>query len=119
MKIFPAYASGTSYVISESAAKTLTKLSSYFPYIPVEDAFITGILASVGDVDRVDVAGFSCFREPQSNPCVFVIDEKYMGNEMNESDLRSVWRAQVDRGHGLSCQMSLVELAEADVSVDC
>ncbi|GFO33133.1 beta-1,3-galactosyltransferase 1-like [Plakobranchus ocellatus] len=101
---FPAYASGTSYVISESSARILTKLSSYFPYIPIEDAFITGILAAVGAIDRVKVAGFTIWEDPKPNACAFVTDEKYTGNRMNESDLRSVWRTQVDRGHGLNCQ---------------
>ncbi|GFO03947.1 beta-1,3-galactosyltransferase 1-like [Plakobranchus ocellatus] len=100
---YPVYASGTSYIISRSAAVTLMKLCSHYPYFPIEDAFITGILATVGSIDRVHMRGFSYWKQPKPEPCAFVNDKIYTGNGMDETDLRSVWRLQIDRGRSMKC----------------
>jgi hypothetical protein len=36
---------GNTYVISRNIADRLVKASEHMPYIPIEDAYITGILA--------------------------------------------------------------------------
>ncbi|GFR95937.1 beta-1,3-galactosyltransferase 1-like [Elysia marginata] len=100
---YPVYAAGTAYVLSRSAAETVLNLCPYFPYVPIEDAFITGILASVGSVDRIHVAGFTHSEDPKPLPCVFVNDKNYFGNRMTEFDLRRIWRRHIDRGRDDNC----------------
>ncbi|KAK3798874.1 hypothetical protein RRG08_050253 [Elysia crispata] len=93
---YPVYASGNAYVVSKLAAQTLLNLSSHFPYVPIEDAFITGVLASVARVDRVHLNAFTYWREAKSQPCLFFDDKKFAGNNMTESDLRSAWQKQLE-----------------------
>ena len=100
---YPVYAAGTAYVVSTSAAETVLKLYPYFPYVPIEDAFITGVLASVGSVARVHVTGFTHSLDPKPLPCTFINDKKYFGNGMTEFDLRKIWRRHVDRGRDDNC----------------
>ncbi|RUS76058.1 hypothetical protein EGW08_016188 [Elysia chlorotica] len=100
---YPVYAAGTAYAVSRSAAETVLKLCPHFPYVPIEDAFITGVLASVGSVDRVHVAGFTHFLEPKPLPCAFINDKRYVGNGMTVFDLRRIWRRHIDRGRDDNC----------------
>ena len=100
---YPVYAAGTTYVVSKSAAKTLLKLCPFFPYNSIEDAFITGVLASVGSVDRVHVDGFTHWLESKPPPCDFINDKHYVGNNMTELDLRIIWRSHLDRGRDDNC----------------
>ena len=100
---YPVYASGTAYVVSRSAAETLLKLCPHFPYLSIEDAFITGILASVASVDRIQVTGFTHWTDDKPPPCAFINDKKYIGNNMTEFDLRKIWRRQIDRGREDMC----------------
>ncbi|GFO03918.1 beta-1,3-galactosyltransferase 1-like [Plakobranchus ocellatus] len=100
---YPVYASGTSYIISRSAAVTLMKLCSHYPYFPIEDAFITGILATVGSIDRVHMRGVCYWAKLKPEPCAFVNDEIYSGNNMTVTELKSVWRLQIDRGRSMNC----------------
>ncbi|KAH9495783.1 hypothetical protein Btru_013310 [Bulinus truncatus] len=74
---YPVYAAGNAYIISTDAASSVLRLAPYFPYIPVEDAFITGILASVAEVDRIHVSGFTKWSDPLPNVCEFVNNELY------------------------------------------
>lgn len=42
---YPPYAQGNCYVISGSLVPKIVETAPYFPYLPIEDAFITGVLA--------------------------------------------------------------------------
>ncbi|TRY69931.1 hypothetical protein TCAL_02825 [Tigriopus californicus] len=50
--VFPAFVTGPSYVISTPAIPELLALAWDHPYIPLEDVFITGILAEMANVPR-------------------------------------------------------------------
>ncbi|BFZ18117.1 hypothetical protein BsWGS_21156 [Bradybaena similaris] len=95
---YPIYAAGNAYVLSTDAVEKIVGLAPRFPYVLVEDAFITGILASVGRVNRVNVAGFTKWTEPRPDSCDFVKDKVYVGNNFTEYDLRVYWRDIIDRG---------------------
>ncbi|CAG5114522.1 unnamed protein product [Candidula unifasciata] len=101
---YPIYAAGNAYVMSADAAEKIVGLASRFPYILVEDAFITGILASVGRINRVNVAGFTKWTEPKPDACDFVTDKIYVGNNFTEYDHRLYWREIIDRG-GYRCDV--------------
>ncbi|KAK3786149.1 hypothetical protein RRG08_057124 [Elysia crispata] len=57
-EFFPQYVYGHSYVISGSAVKLLSKSFPYFPIIPNEDAFVTGIMSLVLNITRLDISAF-------------------------------------------------------------
>ncbi|KAK7002583.1 N-acetyllactosaminide beta-1 3-N-acetylglucosaminyltransferase 4 [Biomphalaria glabrata] len=88
---YPIYAAGNAYIMSTDAAATVLRLAPYFPYVPVEDAFITGILASVGDVDRIHMSGFTKWSDPLPDECEFINNEIYVGNNATVHDLRIIW----------------------------
>ena len=88
---YPVYASGTAYVVSRSAAETLLRLCPYYHYIPIEDAFITGVLASVGSIDRFHVDAFAHHMSSSPSACTFITDRKFFGNNMTEFHLRAAW----------------------------
>lgn len=96
---YPIYAAGNSYVLSKDAAVTIIQLAPHFPYVLVEDAFITGILASVGGVNRVHMSGFTKWTESKPDPCDFVNDRRYAGNNFTDYDHRLFWREIVDNGN--------------------
>ena len=98
---YPVYASGTTYVLSRSAVETVLKLCPYYYYVPIEDAFITGILASIGSVDQFNVNGFNCFLERKPTPCDFIEDRKYAGNNMDLSDFRITWKRLEEAARGV------------------
>lgn len=67
---YPSYVHGNSYVIPTSVVKTLVKRSKSIEYIlPIEDAFITGILRQQVQVKILHHSGFACWLE------VFKINE--------------------------------------------
>ncbi|GFS01014.1 beta-1,3-galactosyltransferase 1-like [Elysia marginata] len=89
---FPVYASGTAYVMSKSAVETLIEMSPHFLSIPIEDAFITGVLATAGSVDRVHVDGFTHWSDSKIRPCAFINDDQFFGSNMAQSDLITTWQ---------------------------
>ena len=95
---YPAWASGTAYVVSRSAAETILKLCPYYSYVPIEDAFITGVLASIGSVDRFHVWGFTQHASSTPPACSFTRDSVFFGNSMNEKKLNKLWKQQVVAG---------------------
>ena len=92
---YPVWASGTAYVVSRSAAETILKLCPYYSYVPIEDAFITGVLASIGSVDRFHVQGFTHHTSPTPKACSFIKDDMLFGNLFDESELRNIWRKMI------------------------
>ncbi|XP_059163884.1 beta-1,3-galactosyltransferase 1-like [Physella acuta] len=97
---YPIYAAGNAYVLSIDAVDKIVKLSPHFPYIPVEDAFLTGILASVAGVDRIMTGGFTKWSESTPHACEFVNYKRYVGNNMTEFMHRAIWRELVDVDSG-------------------
>ena len=92
---YPVWASGTAYVMSRSAAETVLKLCPYYSYVPIEDAFITGVLASIGSIDRFHISGFTHHASPTPTACSFIKDDILFGNLIDESELRNIWRKMV------------------------
>ena len=90
---YPVWASGTAYVVSRSAAETILKLCPYYSYVPIEDAFITGVLASIGSADRFHVQGFTHHTSPTPKACSFIEDKVYFGNNFTESDYTAIWNS--------------------------
>lgn len=93
---YPTYASGNSYVISGNIIPRMFMVSEYFPYMPIEDAFITGILARVVEARHVDVRGFTYWEDGVPNPCSFVRDSRISATKVDEALMKKLWQALQD-----------------------
>ncbi|XP_076460774.1 beta-1,3-galactosyltransferase 1-like [Babylonia areolata] len=88
---FPVYMSGTSYVMATDAARKILKTSHVVPLIPVEDAFITGVLAQITGVRRINTSGFTQFSERQPDVCDFFKGVRFVGNDMHAVEKIGLW----------------------------
>jgi len=88
---YPVYMSGTGYVLSKDAAEKIVEASSSIPLIPIEDAFITGILAQVAGISRLSCSGFTDFNEGVPWMCDFVLDTRIVGNKMPAASKNVMW----------------------------
>ncbi|XP_013414848.1 UDP-GalNAc:beta-1,3-N-acetylgalactosaminyltransferase 1-like [Lingula anatina] len=55
---FPAYVAGGAYVLSSDVAETLLNAARHVPLLPVEDVFITGILAHIKSIPLTQDSNF-------------------------------------------------------------
>ena len=88
---YPAYLSGTAYALSMDAVVKILKASCRLPLLPIEDAFVTGILVHVAGVQLNKCAGFTNFAEDKASACDFVQDTRLVSNRMNASDKVTLW----------------------------
>lgn len=88
---FPPYAYGNTYVISANIAARIFSTSEYMPYIPIEDAFITGILAKVIDARHVFVPGFTFWLDYKPNYCDFVNDNRISATKVSFKYMYYLW----------------------------
>ena len=88
---YPIYAAGNAYVMARDAALNITAMAGRFPYVPVEDAFLTGILASVCRVTRISLAGFPFWYENRPPNCDFRLDKRFAGTGYTPQSLREAW----------------------------
>lgn len=88
---FPPYAYGNTYVISANIAGRIFSASEYMPYIPIEDAYITGILAKVIDARLVFVSGFTFWLDYKPNYCDFVNDNRISATKVSFKYMFYLW----------------------------
>lgn len=88
---FPPYAYGNTYVISANIASRIFSASEYMPYIPIEDAYITGILAKVIDARHVYIPGFTFWLDYKPNYCDFVNDNRISATKVNFKYMYYLW----------------------------
>lgn len=88
---FPPYAYGNTYVISANIASRIFSASEYMPYIPIEDAFITGILAKVIGASHIFVSGFTFWLDYKPNYCDFVKDIRISATKVNFKYMYFLW----------------------------
>lgn len=90
---YPTYASGNSYVISGNIISRLLMASEYLPYMPKEDAFITGCLARVIRCKQIQIPGFTYGLEPEPDPCRFARNGRISANKVTTNMMRAIWKA--------------------------
>nr|KAG5714720.1 hypothetical protein BaRGS_000208 [Batillaria attramentaria] len=88
---YPPYLSGTAYALSLDAARKIVEASDRMPLIPIEDAYVTGVLAVVAGVRRMSTKGFTYFAEHKADLCEFVLDARLVGNKMAAVDKYTLW----------------------------
>lgn len=99
MSQYPPYMSGNSYVISGAVAPRLLFTSQRLPYLPIEDAFITGILPRINDISQIHIDGFTSWKEMPPTPCEFVREKRISANKMNANLMRRFWSTFEDLPH--------------------
>lgn len=90
---YPTYASGNSYVISGNIVPRMFMVSEYYPYMPIEDAFVTGILARVVEANHVNVQGFTYWEDVEPDPCGFVRNKRISATKVTEELMQKLWKA--------------------------
>ncbi|KAK3089737.1 hypothetical protein FSP39_006090 [Pinctada imbricata] len=88
---FPPYAYGNSYVISANIVSRLFSRSEYMPYVPVEDAYITGILAKSVEAEHYNIPGFAYWLEHKPSPCDFVKNKKISATKVSPDYMYYIW----------------------------
>ncbi|XP_046561752.1 beta-1,3-galactosyltransferase 1-like [Haliotis rubra] len=93
---YPYYASGTTYVLSRDLIECITNTSSYLPYLPIEDVFVTGVMGVVCRATLVDVEGFTYWLQRAPDPEEFTIGNKLSGNKVSPGLAREIWKELID-----------------------
>ncbi|KAH7971142.1 hypothetical protein HPB49_019499 [Dermacentor silvarum] len=92
---YPAFLSGTGYLISGDSIATLEELISDECFFPLEDIYLTAIVAERAQVSRLGFDGFSnehkWFHQPCSTPRVVT------SHDWSPAALRNQWRHAVSR----------------------
>jgi hypothetical protein len=89
---YPNYASGNSYVISGNIIPRMFMTSEYLPYMPIEDAFITGCLARIVEAKVVSVPGFTYWHDAEPDPCQFVRDKRVSVTHVTTTIMEKLWK---------------------------
>ncbi|KAK6978746.1 multiple epidermal growth factor-like domains 10 [Biomphalaria glabrata] len=91
---YPPYVKGACYVMPTTLAKRILEMAEYLPYVGVEDAFITGIVAKVFDARHVNIPDSLYDRSPNSRPelCDFVYRKKMVAHKVSPTLAHSIWR---------------------------
>ena len=87
---YPPYAAGSSYVISNELSPELYEASDYVRRMPIEDVYVTGLLAKVtGGVYHVKLDGF-LVNAPFA--CDLIADRVTTGNHVSAEWMLTVWK---------------------------
>ncbi|KAH3883780.1 beta-1,3-galactosyltransferase 5-like [Dreissena polymorpha] len=90
---YPNYAVGNSYVISGNIIPRMFRASEYLPYMPIEDAFVTGILGKIVEAEKVHNDGFTYWLDSKPVPCAFAASGKISATKVSSSLMKDLWNA--------------------------
>lgn len=88
---YPNYMFGNTYVISRNIAHRLVKASEYMPYVPIEDAYITGILAKAIRTELQHINGFTYWYDSPPKPCDFVLRKRITATKVSPLMMEFIW----------------------------
>ncbi|KAH9518783.1 Beta-1,3-galactosyltransferase 4 [Bulinus truncatus] len=93
MERYPEYASGCAYVISRGALSKIVDAAPFFPMLPVEDVFLTGVMRYVTGCRLFSLNSHLTHRLDVSwASCAVYADQKIAGTGCKEERLRTVWQ---------------------------
>lgn len=98
---YPPYCDGPIYVISGSAVSRLVYTSERMPYLHLEDVFVTGIVARISKVNRIDVLQNVNFRDSPEWVCSFRLATDDLpvhlaDSEFSAEQIEAIWRCMKD-----------------------
>ncbi|XP_069125040.1 beta-1,3-galactosyltransferase 5-like isoform X2 [Argopecten irradians] len=88
---YPPYTAGNTYVISANIAASLFRTSEFMPYIPIEDAYITGILAKVINAEVIDVPGFTFYLDSPPHACDYIQNSRISSTKVSSHMKIYIW----------------------------
>lgn len=94
--VYPPYVRGGSYVLSGTLVSRLVNASRYMPYLPVEDAFISGILGHVLNVRHVNLPRVLQFMPCRLSPCLFLAASPLTATDVDPDLMMNIWGAVRD-----------------------
>ncbi|XP_046574032.1 beta-1,3-galactosyltransferase 5-like [Haliotis rubra] len=93
-KFYPPHVKGNMYVMPKALALNILNVSNYFPYVNIEDAFITGILAKHFNARHLDIPASLYEKHPKSAPdvCSFVFEKIILAQQIYPELAERFWR---------------------------
>ncbi|KAH7934833.1 hypothetical protein HPB52_001017 [Rhipicephalus sanguineus] len=92
---YPDFLSGTAYLISGDVISTLEELKHGPGFFPLEDIYLTAMLAQKAKVSRLDLESFSIKHVPYNQPCL--TPRVVTPHEWTPAVLRRAWMLAVSR----------------------
>ncbi|XP_071107116.1 beta-1,3-galactosyltransferase 1-like [Haliotis cracherodii] len=90
--LYPRYASGNTYVMSMDLGRCVVQNASLFPYTPIEDAFITGIMCVACNCKQYHVNGFTHWFERAPFLGEFLKGSKISANRVTDKLKYNIWK---------------------------
>ena len=88
---YPPYESGSGYVITNDIVRELYNASHYVRYFHVDDAYITGVLGKIIQVNHEKQKGFAFWTDKAPVPCDIINNAKITGTKMTPKKLMGFW----------------------------
>jgi hypothetical protein len=94
MNHYPRYAQGTSYTLTQNLVQKIVHSAQNFPYLHIEDVFITGILAgTIHGAEFIKLNGTSDWGDAIPNPCKFAENNRLAQHRMTPHLMSQTWQA--------------------------
>lgn len=94
LRKYPPYAQGTSYTLTGDLIPKIIQIAEHLPYLHIEDAFITGVIAGKILGARLEhMIGNSYWTYQTPDPCEFVKTERVSQTNMNPELMFKTWQA--------------------------
>jgi len=100
---FPAYMSGTGYLVTADLLRPLLNASNFFPPIPIEDVYITGILGRVVGAHMVPRNGFASWTALEPSSCDVLGGNLLTGQKVTPARQRLIWN-DLTTGSRVACR---------------
>ncbi|KAK3595072.1 hypothetical protein CHS0354_043169 [Potamilus streckersoni] len=101
---YPAYVSGTSYILPFDVISDMLDLAERLPYCPVDDALITGVLRSILDVKIQHSSDFTHVLNTEISPCRF--DTQIAVTNIDTKCMHTLWNLTT-HDESIDCSQSM------------
>ena len=93
---YPIFAAGSAYVITMDLLRPLLTAADLYPYLSIDDMYITGILAEHVLATHFDPKGFSFSGTKLPTACDFVNGTRLSGHGFKPDVMRTFWESVAD-----------------------
>ncbi|KAL3836334.1 hypothetical protein ACJMK2_021767 [Sinanodonta woodiana] len=100
---YPPYVSGTSYILPYDSIPDMLDLAERLPYCPVDDAFMTGVMRAILEINIKHSAHFTHMAERKITPCLF--HSKIAVTNTNINCVHMLWNLATQDG-AANCNQS-------------
>ena len=111
---FPPYASGTAYILSGDLIKPIFQMSEHVALVPIEDAYISGVLNRIVGGTLVHRNGFTSWNSFSPRTCDLILGRIFTGTKMTSNSLRRMW--QRIKSGGPNCNRDAPNIVMARMS---